>query len=153
MEVQWASETAIAAVERCGGRIRTAYYDINSLEAAVNPQKWFLSGKPIPRRLAPPESLLDYYTDPRNRGYLADEMEIRQEEINLGQLMGYNREEAKDHEWERKKPDQVFVGLECGSLVSMADRKVFLPTNPVLRRYYGLDKENDKDILADHQYA
>lgn len=44
LEVQWASEAAIAAVEKAGGRIRIAYYDAAALEAAVDPEKWFLSG-------------------------------------------------------------------------------------------------------------
>ncbi|KHN87599.1 39S ribosomal protein L15, mitochondrial [Toxocara canis] len=150
LEVQWASETAIAAVERAGGCIRTAYYDIASLEAAVDPEKWFHAGKPIPRRKAPPESLLPYYTDARNRGYLASEAEIEKEEFNLGQLMGYNRVKS-EREWERKKPDQVFIGLPSGSLVSLVDQKVFSPTHPVLRKYYGIDDDNSEQ-LADHAY-
>lgn len=44
LEVQWASQTAIAAVEKAGGRIRTAYYDAAALEAAIDPEKWFLLG-------------------------------------------------------------------------------------------------------------
>lgn len=47
LEVQWASETAIAAVEKAGGSIRIAYYDAAALEAAVDPEKWFLSGTKI----------------------------------------------------------------------------------------------------------
>jgi hypothetical protein len=68
LEVQWASQTAIAAVERAGGRIRTAYYDLESLKAAENPEGWFRAGKPIPRRKYPPHSLLNYYMDPDYRG-------------------------------------------------------------------------------------
>lgn len=70
IEVQWASLTTIAAVEKAGGQIRTAYYDLNSLRAASNAKKWFLSGQPIPVRKFPPHSLLNYYTNPNNRGYL-----------------------------------------------------------------------------------
>ena len=44
LEVQFAPQTVIAAVERAGGNIRTAYYDAFSLRAAVNPEKWFLEG-------------------------------------------------------------------------------------------------------------
>ena len=54
LEVQYASEQAIAAVERNGGVITTAYFDINSVIALANPLKWFAEGKPIPRRLQPP---------------------------------------------------------------------------------------------------
>lgn len=32
-------------MEKAGGRIRIAYYDAAALEAAVDPEKWFLSGK------------------------------------------------------------------------------------------------------------
>ena len=32
IEVQYASQVAIAAIERAGGRVRTAYYDEQSLE-------------------------------------------------------------------------------------------------------------------------
>lgn len=66
--MQWASQTAIAAVEKAGGRIRTAYYDLESLKAAVDPEKWFQSGKPVPPRKQPPHSLMHYYADPINRG-------------------------------------------------------------------------------------
>ena len=69
MEVQWASLTAIAAIERAGGRIRTAYYDLESLKAAENPEAWFRAGKPIPRRMHPPHSLYAYYSDPDYRGF------------------------------------------------------------------------------------
>ncbi len=40
--------------------------------ALINPKEWFLSGKPIPRRLHPPQDCVDFYTDPASRGYLAD---------------------------------------------------------------------------------
>ena len=54
LEVQYASEQAIAAIERNGGVITTAYFDINCVMALANPLKWFTEGKPIPRRLQPP---------------------------------------------------------------------------------------------------
>ena len=49
LEVQWASEQAIAAVERNGGVITTAYYDILSVKALKNPSEWFKNGNPVPR--------------------------------------------------------------------------------------------------------
>ena len=58
IEVQYASEQAIAAVERMGGVITTAYFDINCVAALSNPLKWFADGKPIPRRLHPPAGKL-----------------------------------------------------------------------------------------------
>ena len=49
LEVQWASEHIIAAVERAGSTITTAYYDPFSLEAAINPINFFARGisKPV----------------------------------------------------------------------------------------------------------
>ena len=41
LEVQWANEQSIAAVERNGGVLTTAYYDILSVTALCNPEKWF----------------------------------------------------------------------------------------------------------------
>lgn len=45
IEVQWASEPVIAAIERNGGVITTAYYDVHSLWAVINPKKFFSKGK------------------------------------------------------------------------------------------------------------
>lgn len=45
IEVQWASEPVIAAIERNGGVITTAYYDIHSLWAVINPEGFFKKGK------------------------------------------------------------------------------------------------------------
>ncbi|KAF2345073.1 Ribosomal protein L18e/L15P, partial [Trinorchestia longiramus] len=45
LEVQFASEAAIAAVERAGGTITTAYYDPYSLSAALKPIEFFKKGE------------------------------------------------------------------------------------------------------------
>lgn len=45
IEVQWASEPVIAAIERNGGVITTAYYDIDSLWILRMPHKFFQRGK------------------------------------------------------------------------------------------------------------
>uniref|UniRef100_A0A914EN10 Large ribosomal subunit protein uL15m n=1 Tax=Acrobeloides nanus TaxID=290746 RepID=A0A914EN10_9BILA len=148
LEVQWADQTTIAAVERAGGRIRTAYYDLESLRAAVDPEKWFRSGKPIPPRKYPPHTLMPYYIDPNNRGYLAKPEDIAKSEQRLAEIVGYQRQvDPSDEEnWQReqKNPKQVFLGLEPGSIVSLEDRKVFVPTHPVLTEYY------NGEPLADH---
>jgi large subunit ribosomal protein L15 len=89
VEVQWASEQTIAAVERAGGRITTAYYDLHSVIALNDPIAFFKSGKPIPRRLTPPSNLLEYYIDPANRGYLADPARVAEERQVLAQKYGY----------------------------------------------------------------
>lgn len=44
IEVQWASELVIAAIERAGGVITTAYYDIHSLQAMTNTKQFFSRG-------------------------------------------------------------------------------------------------------------
>ncbi|VDK76329.1 unnamed protein product [Onchocerca ochengi] len=152
LEVQWASETAIAAVEKAGGRIRIAYYDAAALEAAVDPEKWFLSGKPIPRRKAPPESLLSLYTDSRHRGYLANPEDLIKAEEDLAQIMGYKRKPARER-WEEKRPDQLFFGIPSGSIVSLKDKKCFAPAHPVLQKYYGIDDSAEESFVADHSYA
>ena len=64
IEVQWASEAVIAQVERLGGTITTAYFDIFSVKALADPVKFFKGGNPIPRRLVPPgksDKLICYF--------------------------------------------------------------------------------------------
>lgn len=45
LEVQWATEQIIAAIERTGSTITTAYYDPFSLDALKNPTKFFSRGE------------------------------------------------------------------------------------------------------------
>lgn len=45
IEVQYASEQVISAIERNGGVITTAFYDAPSLIAMRDPMKFFASGK------------------------------------------------------------------------------------------------------------
>lgn len=44
IEVQYASEPVIAAIERNGGIITTAYFDISSVRALHNPLEFFKNG-------------------------------------------------------------------------------------------------------------
>lgn len=44
IEVQWASEPVIAAIERNGGIITTAYYDMHCLHAMCNTEQFFNRG-------------------------------------------------------------------------------------------------------------
>uniref|UniRef100_A0A183CQT2 Large ribosomal subunit protein uL15m n=1 Tax=Globodera pallida TaxID=36090 RepID=A0A183CQT2_GLOPA len=146
LEVQWASCTAIAAIERVGGRIRTAYYDLESLKAIADAEKWFLSGKPIPRRKNPPHSLMHYYTDPDYRGYLANPSDIEASRVRLAEIVGYTLPDGEPpFEAEQKRPEQIFLGLEPGQLVSLADEKVFEPTHPTLVEFY----KGEEQQLAD----
>ena len=52
--MQYASEQAIAAIERNGGVIKTAYFNMESVIALSNPLLWFSQGKAVPKRLHPP---------------------------------------------------------------------------------------------------
>ncbi|TKR94031.1 hypothetical protein L596_008377 [Steinernema carpocapsae] len=123
LEVQWASATAIAAIEKAGGRVRTAYYDLQSLRAAVDPKKWFLSGQPIPARKAPPQQLVSYYRNAANRGYLAEPTAIAESEQRLAELVGYERNFTATEEFEEKTHDQVFLGIPSGPWLALLTRK------------------------------
>ncbi|XP_076069566.1 mitochondrial ribosomal protein L15 [Oratosquilla oratoria] len=141
LEVQWASEAVIAAVERNGGIITTAYYDPISLDAAVQPVTFFKRGEPIPRRMLPPQHLIDYYSDPCNRGYLADPKLVAEHRLVLAQKYGYDLPDVgstSDQGWllERKDPRQVFYGLEPGWIISLKDKKIIKPLDPELKEFY-----------------
>lgn len=70
--VSRASKSAIAAVEAAGGSIVCRYYNATSLRALIEPQKWLMRGKPLPRFADPvSQSDLLWYSSPNNRGYLA----------------------------------------------------------------------------------
>ncbi|KAG8223261.1 hypothetical protein J437_LFUL001538 [Ladona fulva] len=142
IEVQWASEPAIAAIERNGGVITVAYYDIHSLFAAVNPIKFFRKGEPIPRRMIPyTDELAAYYSDPANRGYLADPEKVSWERFVLSQKYGYVLpclENDPDYEMliQRKDPRQIFQGLEPGWIINLKDKKILKPKSKELNEFY-----------------
>jgi len=141
IEVQWTSEPAIAAIERCGGVIRTAYYDVESLLALSDPLSFFRRGAPIPRRMLPPQELVKYYTDPKNRGYLADPDEIAEERFKLAQKYGYelpdlSQDSEKDILLKAKDPRQVFYGLEPGWVINLKEKVVLKPKDEDLKQFY-----------------
>ncbi|KAG1927011.1 50S ribosomal protein L15 [Pimephales promelas] len=142
LEVQVASEKAIAAVERNGGVITTSYYDPRSLQVLIKPVPFLMSGEPIPKRLLPGEDLLPYYTDASNRGYLSDPAQVRAARVRLAQKYGYRLPDVgADERFEmlaqRKDPRQIFFGLDPGWVVNMADKKILKPTDDRVLRYYG----------------
>uniref|UniRef100_A0A914VF29 Large ribosomal subunit protein uL15m n=1 Tax=Plectus sambesii TaxID=2011161 RepID=A0A914VF29_9BILA len=150
LEVQWASETAIAAVERAGGVVTTAYYDPIALTAAVDPLKWFEKGEPIPRRHSPPADLIGYYTDARHRGYLASPPAVEAARSELALKIGYalpDRTDDAQHDMlaARKDPLQVFFGLAPGWVVNLADQTLLKPKNPRLLHYYSGRLDASKD--------
>ncbi|KAK3932582.1 39S ribosomal protein L15, mitochondrial [Frankliniella fusca] len=141
IEVQWATEPVIAAVERNGGTITTAFFDPPSLFALTNVKKFLESGEPIPKRMIPPEDAISYYTDPKMRGYLADPDQVSWERLVLAQKYGYSLpkiEEDPNYEMLtlRKDPRQIFYGLEPGWVVNLIDRIILKPTDPELQEYY-----------------
>lgn len=141
LEVQVASEKAIAAVERNGGVITTSYYDPRSLQVLIKPVPFLMSGEPIPKRLLPGEDLLPYYTDASNRGYLADPDQVRAARLRLAQKYGYSVPDVSTDELcemlaQRKDPRQIFFGLWPGWVVNMAEKKILKPTDEKVLRYY-----------------
>ncbi|KAL0894857.1 hypothetical protein ABMA27_013372 [Loxostege sticticalis] len=141
IEVQWASEQVIAAIERNGGVITTAYYDPHSLYLLKNPKKFFESGQAIPRRMIPPPDAIEYYTNPENRGYLADPDKVSEERLKLAQKYGYqlpNIESDPEYSMfcERKDPRQIFFGLEPGWVVNLKDKFILKPKDEELLQYY-----------------
>uniref|UniRef100_UPI00358E4511 large ribosomal subunit protein uL15m n=1 Tax=Myxine glutinosa TaxID=7769 RepID=UPI00358E4511 len=141
LEVQWASELAIAAVESKGGVVTTAFYDLRSLDILRQPVPFFRRGQPIPRRQLPPQDLISFYTDPKCRGYLADQEEVRMAREALALRYGYTLPNLEQPELlamlsKRKRPRQIFFGLAPGWLVSLTDREVLKPTDPQLLEFY-----------------
>jgi len=139
LEVQFASEQAIMAVERAGGRITTAYYDLHSVLAMVDPIRFFLSGAPIPKRLTPPHQLLRYFINAANRGYLSDPALVAEDRLVLAQKYGYELAEEEtqpSHMLETKDPRQIFYGLEPGWIVNLPEGVIYKPSDPSLEQFY-----------------
>ncbi|XP_060070396.1 large ribosomal subunit protein uL15m-like [Ylistrum balloti] len=141
IEVQWADELTIAAIERNGGTITTRFFDIPSLMAAVSPKNFFMKGIPIPRCKVPPTDVFKYYTDAKNRGYLANPENIKKARMELSQKYGYELPDIKnDEKFEmlstRKDPRQIFYGLEPGWIVNLHDETVLKPQGEEHVKYY-----------------
>ncbi|XP_050402600.1 39S ribosomal protein L15, mitochondrial [Patella vulgata] len=141
IEVQKASELTIAAIEKNGGVITTRYYDPHSLHAVVNPAKFFAKGVPIPRCKLPPQNEIAYYSDAKNRGYLADPEKILHARVELAQKYGYalfeyENEEEKEMLLTRKDPRQIFLGLAPGWVVNLKDKVILKPKDPEFVKYY-----------------
>lgn len=140
IEIQWASEVVIAAIERNGGRITTRYYDPLSLQALSDTLRFFKSGKPIPRCHLPTQDVIEYYTNPKNRGYLADPDLIREARWELSQKYGYTIPKI-DGETEKmmtiqKDTRQVFFNLEPGWIVNLKEKCIYKPTDSEYVEYY-----------------
>uniref|UniRef100_A0A224XL12 Large ribosomal subunit protein uL15m n=1 Tax=Panstrongylus lignarius TaxID=156445 RepID=A0A224XL12_9HEMI len=139
IEVQRASEATIAAIERNGGVITTAYYDIDSLWILRDPLKFFKRGVPIPRRMLPTEDLIEYYSSPNNRGYLSDPEQVAYQRLVLAQKFGYKLPTLSENDkvlLERKDPRQVFFGLHPGWIVNLTNKEVLKPNCEKLELFY-----------------
>lgn len=163
IEVQWATEPVIAAIERNGGVITTTFYDLQCVYAAVNPKRFFQKGKfysifqkyfffnffenkyflgdPIPRRLLPPADCLEYYSSAETRGYLADPEKVSQARLALAQKYGYELPKIEnDPDYEmltlRKDPRQLFYGLHPGWVISLRDKLILKPKADYLKEFY-----------------
>ena len=142
IEVQWIlSELAIAAIEKNGGVVSTKYYNQDCVYAMADPNKFFLSGKPIPKNGTPPLNAIEFYTSASNRGYLANPDQIRGERLKLAQKYGYNLPELendplKEMLSKRKDPKQIWYGLEPGWVVNLKDQVVLKPADKEWIDYY-----------------
>jgi len=142
IEVQYASERTIAAVEKAGGVITTRFFDLTSVSAMVDPEEHFRRGRVIPRCKLPPKDGVSYYTDAASRGYLADLAAILHARVQLSQKYGYSLPEMVPGSWldkmlrYRKDPYQIWFGLEPGWSVSLVDRCILKPTDPGISQYF-----------------
>lgn len=141
IEVQRATEGAIAAIERNGGVITTSFYDALSLDILIKPVPFFMRGQPIPKRMLPGEDMVPYYTAAEHRGYLADPEKIQQARLDLAQKYGYTLPDiSKDELYHmlamRKDARQIFFGLAPGWVVNMSEKKILKPTDEKLIEYY-----------------
>jgi large subunit ribosomal protein L15 len=89
------------------------------VEAMKDPQLFFTKGLPIPRCKLPPENLVEYYSNPANRGYLANPEEILKLRLQLAQKYGYeliNVTDPKQKEMllRRKDTRQIWYGSGAG---------------------------------------
>jgi len=85
---------------------------------------------------------LNYYSDPKMRGYLADPEKISYERLVLAQKYGYELpkiEDDPDYEMlcKRKDPRQLFYGLQPGWVVNVKDKVILKPKAEYLKEYYG----------------
>jgi len=148
IEVQYASERSIAAVEKAGGAISTRFYDLTSVSAMIDPEGHFRRGLVIPRCKLPPKDAVAYYTDAANRGYLADMAQIMRARLQLSQKYGYRLPEVVPGDWlhkslvNRKDPFQIWFGLEPGWTVNLADRCIMKPTDTDMKQYFSGDSHN-----------
>ena len=77
IEVTQASKSAIAAIEQCGGSIKTVYHNRLGLRVLLKPEKF---DGVLPRRARPPPKLMPYYLNYENRGEFSAEVQLAEAE-------------------------------------------------------------------------
>ena len=141
IEVQWAEESTIAAIEKNGGMITTRFFNIECVEAMCDPIKFFAKGLPIPKCALPPVDAFEYYTNPDLRGYLADPDKLQESRYKLAHKYGYEPPNYDANEQNelfqmRKDPRQIYFGLSPGWIVCMKDKCIIKPKDAEYEEYY-----------------
>lgn len=103
--------------------------------------RFLKSGNPIPKCKLPPQDAFEYYTNPNNRGYLADPEVVAKARIELAQKYGYNLPDFTDDPkrellLRRKDPRQILYGLEPGWVINMKDKCILKPVDEEYQEYY-----------------
>lgn len=84
--VSRASRKAIEAIEKAGGSVTCTYYNNLALKVMKDPVEW-MSKRRIPKFAQPVKTKdIDWYSDPKNRGYLADPEAIMTEKAALKEI-------------------------------------------------------------------
>lgn len=86
MEVTQASRTAIEAVEKAGGTVTCVHFNKLAMRALLKPHKFEI----LPWRARPIPTIMQYYLDKDNSGYMSPEIQIRN-----AKLFGHVTSEAK----------------------------------------------------------
>lgn len=105
----------------------------------IDAKKFFERGEPIPRCDTPPINAIEFYTNPKQRGYLANPDLIREERQRLAQKYGYKLPDSSQFSplfHLRKDPRQIFFGLEPGWLINLKDQTILKPTDDKFRTFY-----------------
>ena len=159
IEVQLASDAAIAAVEAAGSTIECSYYDMQSKQALIDTVGYFLQGIPIAKRQLPPvdQDLFQYYNDPKKRGYLCNNAELIKAQQETAEKYGFSFDSSNESftNAERKHPSQIFYGLKPGQIVNLVDKAIYEPVDQEVQDYNS-DKEyyanDDKDSQIKQLY-
>ena len=92
IEVSGASNSAIDAIEKCGGTITSVYYNRLGLRVLLKPEKFEGLG-PLPRRARPPPKLMKYYTSDEKRGEFS--VFVRNRDSNNNTVVGEGEREGE----------------------------------------------------------